>query len=102
MGKHAGVMRRGRTAVDAPRPVVTAARARGAGGNGVEPGHDCRVDDGLAMPLSQRSREGTRHDGSPALVLRHAGHGRANLVYRRADGHIIGWIDPPTIEKNAH
>jgi hypothetical protein len=32
---------------------------------------------------------------------RHAGHGRVNLVYRRADGH-IGWIDPPTIENNAH
>jgi hypothetical protein len=30
-------------------------------------------------------------------VFRHAGHGRVNLVYRRADGH-IGWIDPPTID----
>lgn len=35
--------------------------------------------------------------GAPALVFRHAGHGRVNLVYRRADGH-IGWIDPPAVE----
>ena len=34
--------------------------------------------------------------GVPVIVFRHAGHGRVNLVYRRADGH-IGWIDPPTI-----
>ena len=39
--------------------------------------------------------------GAPVLVFRHAGHGRVNLVYRRADGH-IGWIDPPAIEKDAH
>ena len=39
--------------------------------------------------------------GAPLLVFRHAGHGRVNLVYRRADGH-IGWIDPPAIEKDAH
>jgi ribosomal subunit interface protein len=34
--------------------------------------------------------------GVPVIVFRHAGHGRVNLVYRRADGH-IGWVDPPTI-----
>ena len=34
--------------------------------------------------------------GAPAVLFRHAGHGRVNLVYRRADGH-IGWIDPPAI-----
>jgi ribosomal subunit interface protein len=39
--------------------------------------------------------------GVPVIVFRHAGHGRVNLIYRRADGH-IGWIDPPTIEANAH
>jgi ribosomal subunit interface protein len=39
--------------------------------------------------------------GVPVIVFRHAGHGRVNLIYRRADGH-IGWIDPPTIENNAH
>jgi ribosomal subunit interface protein len=39
--------------------------------------------------------------GVPVVVFRHAGHGRINLVYRRADGH-IGWIDPPTVEKDAH
>ena len=32
--------------------------------------------------------------GRAVVVFRHAGHGRVNLVYRRADGH-IGWIDPP-------
>ncbi len=31
--------------------------------------------------------------GSNALVFRHAGSSRVNLVYRRHDGH-IGWIDP--------
>jgi putative sigma-54 modulation protein len=32
--------------------------------------------------------------GAPVILFRHAGHGRMNVVYRRADGH-IGWIDPP-------
>lgn len=32
--------------------------------------------------------------GAPVLLFLHANHGRVNLVYRRADGH-IGWIDPP-------
>jgi ribosomal subunit interface protein len=32
--------------------------------------------------------------GAPVMVFRHAGHGRVNLVYRRADGN-VGWIDPP-------
>jgi len=40
--------------------------------------------------------------GAPVVVFRHAGHGRINLVYRRADGH-IGWIDPPAVtEREAH
>jgi putative sigma-54 modulation protein len=39
--------------------------------------------------------------GVPVMVFRHAGHGRVNLIYRRADGH-IGWIDPPTDDANAH
>jgi ribosomal subunit interface protein len=38
--------------------------------------------------------------GAPVVVFRHAGHGRVNLVYRRADGH-IGWIDPPALETDA-
>lgn len=33
--------------------------------------------------------------GAPLVIFRHAGHGRVNLVYRRADGN-IGWIDPPS------
>jgi ribosomal subunit interface protein len=40
--------------------------------------------------------------GSAVLVFRHAGHGRVNLVYRRADGN-VGWIDPPaTGPKDSH
>jgi ribosomal subunit interface protein len=39
--------------------------------------------------------------GVPFVVFRHAGHGRVNLVYRRADGH-IGWIDPPVIKPDGH
>lgn len=35
--------------------------------------------------------------GAPVLVFRHAGNGRVNVVYRRADG-AIGWIDPPTAD----
>ncbi|MBL8589762.1 MAG: ribosome-associated translation inhibitor RaiA [Methylobacteriaceae bacterium] len=31
--------------------------------------------------------------GAPVGVFRHAGNGRINVVYRRADGN-IGWIDP--------
>ncbi len=29
----------------------------------------------------------------PALMFKNAAHGRLNVIYRRADGH-IGWIDP--------
>jgi hypothetical protein len=32
--------------------------------------------------------------GARVIIFRHAGHGRLNVVYRRADGH-IGWVDPP-------
>jgi ribosomal subunit interface protein len=32
--------------------------------------------------------------GAPVMVFRHAGNGRVNVIYRRADGN-IGWIDPP-------
>lgn len=33
--------------------------------------------------------------GAPVFAFLNANHGRVNLVYRRADGH-IGWIDPPS------
>jgi ribosomal subunit interface protein len=33
--------------------------------------------------------------GANALAFRNASHGRVNMVFRRADGH-IGWIDPPS------
>jgi ribosomal subunit interface protein len=39
--------------------------------------------------------------GAPVVVFRHAGHGRVNLVYRRADGN-VGWIDPPTVAADGH
>jgi ribosomal subunit interface protein len=39
--------------------------------------------------------------GAPVLVFRHAGHGRINIVYRRADGH-FGWIDPPALSTGGH
>jgi ribosomal subunit interface protein len=40
--------------------------------------------------------------GAACVVFHHAGHGRVNFVYRRADGH-IGWIDPPpSASKSGH
>jgi ribosomal subunit interface protein len=39
--------------------------------------------------------------GAAAVVFRHAGHGRVNLVYRRPDGH-IGWVDPTHSAASAH
>jgi hypothetical protein len=39
--------------------------------------------------------------GVPVAVFGPAGHCCVNLVYRRADGH-VGWIDPPTLEQDAH
>jgi ribosomal subunit interface protein len=39
--------------------------------------------------------------GGSVVVFRHAGHGRVNVVYRRADGH-IGWIDPPALDNSDH
>jgi len=38
--------------------------------------------------------------GASALVFLHAVHGRVNVVYRRADGH-VGWIDPPALNGSA-
>jgi hypothetical protein len=70
-------------------------------GNGVEPSDYGRGDHGLEMRLGQR-RDGARHRRArrfPCSVTLDTA--RVNLVYRRADGH-IGWIDPPTIENNAH
>jgi ribosomal subunit interface protein len=51
-----------------------------------------------ALKLFSVSEAATELDftGVAAVVFRHAGHGRVNLVYRRADGH-IGWVDPPVI-----
>lgn len=30
---------------------------------------------------------------APLVLFKNSGHGRLNIVYRRADGH-IGWVDP--------
>jgi uncharacterized circularly permuted ATP-grasp superfamily protein len=38
--------------------------------------------------------------GASALVFLHAVHGRVNVVYRRADGH-VGWIDPPAVSNGS-
>lgn len=34
--------------------------------------------------------------GASAIIFHHAVHGRVNVVYRRADGH-VGWVDPPAV-----
>jgi ribosomal subunit interface protein len=47
------------------------------------------------MPISEAVLE-LDMTGAPVVVFRHAGHGRINMVYRRADGH-IGWIDLPSL-----
>ena len=63
------------------------------------------VQSRAALPLMQPLSSGFRitrsvrpveakDAGAPVVVFRHAGHGRVNLVYRRADGN-VGWIDPP-------
>lgn len=44
------------------------------------------------MPVA-RAVEELDFSGVPVIVFRHAGNGRVNVVYRRADGH-VGWIDP--------
>jgi ribosomal subunit interface protein len=38
--------------------------------------------------------------GAPLVVFKHAGHGRINIVYRRADGN-IGWVDPDAAQEAA-
>lgn len=47
----------------------------------------------VAQAVSELDLTGVR-----VLAFRHAGHGRVNFVYRRADGH-VGWIDPPAEPK---
>lgn len=44
------------------------------------------------MPVA-RAVEELDFSGVPVIVFRHAGNGRVNVVYRRADGN-VGWIDP--------
>ncbi len=62
----------------------------------MEPGDHRGIDDALKQLSVSEAVLELDMTGVPVIVFRHAGHGRVNLVYRRADGH-IGWIDPPTI-----
>jgi ribosome hibernation promoting factor len=90
-----------RTAIDAPSPIVTLPAVDGleaAEGNPVVIAESTTALKCLSVREAVMELDVTR---APALVFRHAGHGRINLIYRRADGH-IGWIDPPAIEKDAH
>ena len=65
----------------------------------IQSGHHRRIDHGAeALSVSDAVME-LDMTGAPVVVFRHAGHGRVNLVYRRADGH-IGWIDPPAMARD--
>lgn len=48
----------------------------------------------MATLSVSRAVEELDFSGAPVLVFRHAGNGRVNVVYRRADGN-IGWVDLP-------
>ena len=93
---------RGRTAINAPSYVI-AAPEHDADEEGTEWNPVIIAESTTALKRLSVSEAVMELDltGVPVVVFRHAGHGRVNLVYRRADGH-IGWIDPPTIEKDAH
>ena len=89
-----------RGSIDAPTPLVTG-RAPDE-----EPAEDhpaVIAESTTALKRLSVSEAALELDvtGASVLVFRHARHGRVNLVYRRADGH-IGWIDPPSIEKDGH
>jgi ribosomal subunit interface protein len=90
-----------RTAIDASSPIVTLPAAdelEAAEGNPVVIAESSTALKCLSVREAVMELDVTH---APVLVFRHAGHGRINLIYRRADGH-IGWIDPPAIEKDAH
>ncbi len=93
---------RDRTAIDAPSYVI-AAPEHDADEEGTEWSPVIIAESTMALKRLSVSEAVTELDmiGAAVVVFRHAGHGRINLVYRRADGH-IGWIDPPTIDQDAH
>jgi ribosome hibernation promoting factor len=89
-----------RGSIDAPTPLVTG-RAPDE-----EPAEDhpaVIAESTAALKRLSVSEAALELDvtGASVLVFRHARYDRVNLVYRRADGH-IGWIDPPSIEKDGH
>jgi ribosome hibernation promoting factor len=89
-----------RGSIDAPTPLVTG-RAPDE-----EPAEDhpaVIAESTTALKRLSVSEAALELDvtGASVLVFRHARYDRVNLVYRRADGH-IGWIDPPSIEKDGH
>ena len=97
--------RRGESAASAARPIDGAelchrgarARERRGGRPSSIRSSSPRATTALrTLPVSEAVLE-LDLTGAPVMVFRHAGHGRINLVYRRADGH-IGWIDPPALQ----
>lgn len=89
-----------RGSIDAPTPLVTG-RAPDE-----EPAEDhpaVIAESTTALKRLSVSEAALELDvtGASVLVFRHARYDRVNLVYRRTDGH-IGWIDPPSIEKDGH
>jgi ribosome hibernation promoting factor len=93
---------RDRTAIDAPSYVI-AAPEHDTDEEGTEWNPVIIAESTTALKRLSVSEAVMELDmiGAAVVVFRHAGHGRINLVYRRADGH-IGWIDPPTIDQDAH
>jgi len=94
--RHATRHNGGEEAIEAPSYVIAA------------PQHDEDEDASFSPVIVAESRTRLRllsvseavmeldMTGAPVVLFRHAGHGRVNLVYRRADGQ-VGWIDPPAV-----
>jgi len=93
---------RGRAAIEAPSYVI-AAPEQDTDEEGTEWNPVIIAESTTALKRLSVSEAVMELDmiGAAVVVFRHAGHGRINLVYRRADGH-IGWIDPPMVEQDAH
>jgi ribosomal subunit interface protein len=83
-------------AIDAPSYVIAAPEHDDEQAEGFNP--VIIAESTTAMKRLSVSEAVTELDmtGAPVVVFRHAGHGRVNLVYRRADGN-VGWIDPPAV-----
>jgi hypothetical protein len=88
-------------AVDAPSYVIAAPEHDDEEAEGFNP--VIIAESTTAMKRLSVSEAVTELDmtGAPVVVFRHAGHGRVNVVYRRADGN-VGWIDPPAVSADGH